>query len=104
METTRKDVVMAVFSFVEVEGKVVRIRRAVAAAEFVVKRRSSEADAASASGRAAGGGGAVVVEHEIPDGFPSNLAALHHHVEIEKQLSLGNAFSQHEEKDTYDIP
>ena len=101
LENTRKDVVVVVFSFVEVEGKVVRIRGAVAAAELVLTW-CSEGDVAVS--RAAGGGGAVVVEHEVPDGFSGDLAALHHHVEIEQQLSLWNAFSEHEEHHTYYAP
>lgn len=103
MENAGEDVVVAVFSFVEIEGEMVRIGRAVAAAELVVKRcRKGDVAAISAAGC---GGGAVVVKHEVSDGFSGDLASLHHHAEIEQQqLSLGNAFSEHEEHHTNDIP
>lgn len=68
---------------------------AVATAEFVLVGADGEGEVAGGGG---GGRGAavVVVEHEIADGFSGDFAALHHEIEVEDELALGDAFSEQE--------
>ena len=47
----------------------------------------------------------MVVEHEVGDGFSGELAAaFEDHVEVHHELTLGYAFSQHEEYHTHHVP